>query len=169
MRELKWADYDEVPELRNVVLHNKYLMPSHNLKTYICITCHRALSGGQIPAQAMANGLELDDMPKVMQDLNEVEVRLISLQVWFIQLKSLPKGGQKGMRGPAVNVPANLGPVCSLLPRLPSSAHLITLNFKRKLEYKSYYISDNIRPAKVMQALNHLLLTNPHYRHVRTE
>jgi len=57
-----------------------------------------------------------------------------------MRMVSLPRGGQKGIRGAAVNVPADLGPVCSLLPRLPDDAHTVPLNLKWKLEYRHAYI-----------------------------
>ena len=55
-----------------------------------------------------ANGLELDTVPETLVDLNELEVRLISQRLMFMSIRELPKGYQKGMKGPAVNVPARL-------------------------------------------------------------
>ena len=75
----------------------------------------------------------------------------------------LPRGKQKGIKGAAVNVPADLGPACKLLPRLPPDAHIISLKLKRKLEYRQAYLHDTIRPEKVITALHYLKNNNPLY------
>lgn len=80
-----------------------------------------------------------------------------------MQLKELPAGRQKGVRGPSVNVPADLGPACTLLPRIPLSAHIIPLKFKRRLAYKSAYIHDCVRVEKVIAAPKYLKAENKHY------
>ena len=80
-----------------------------------------------------------------------------------MKLVKLPRGKQKGIRGAAVNVPADLGPACNLLLRLPPDAHIVSLKLKRKLEYKQAYLRDTIRPEKVITALNYLKNNNPLY------
>ena len=80
-----------------------------------------------------------------------------------MKLVKLPRGKQKGIRGAAVNVPADLGPACNLLPRLPADAHIVSLKLKRKLEYKQAYLHNTICPEKVITALHHLKNNNPLY------
>ena len=80
-----------------------------------------------------------------------------------MKLVKLPRGKQKGIRGAAVNVPADLGPACNLLPRLPADAHIVSLKLKRKLEYKQAYLHNTIHPEKVITALRHLKNNNPLY------
>ena len=80
-----------------------------------------------------------------------------------MKLVKLPRGKQKGIRGEAVNVPADLGPACNLLPRLPPDAHIVSLKLKRKLEYNQAYLHDTICPEKVITALNYLKNNNPLY------
>ena len=43
-----------------------------------------------------------------------------------MKLVKLPRGKQKGIKGATVNVPADLGPACTLLPRIPTDAHIIS-------------------------------------------
>ena len=81
----------------------------------------------------------------------------------FHEIGEITKRETKGIRGAAVNVPADLGPACNLLPRLPADAHIVTLKLKRKLEYKQAYLHDTIRPEKVITALHHLKNNNPLY------
>ena len=80
-----------------------------------------------------------------------------------MKLVKLPRGKQKVIKGAAVNVAADLGPACNLLPRIPTDAHIISLKLKRKLEYKQSYLHDTIRPEKVITALHYLKNHNPLY------
>ena len=83
---------------------------------YVCTTCHRELKGNRCPAQAKVNGMELDEIPEDLRELNGLELSLICRRIPFIRLIKLPKGKQKGIKGAAVNVPADLGTTCHLLP-----------------------------------------------------
>ena len=98
----------------------------------------------------------LEQIPDELKDLNNLELHTICKWILFMKLVKLPQGKQKGMKGAAVNVPADLGPACQLLPRIPSDAHIISLKLKRKLEYKQAYLHDTIRPEKVIAALQYL-------------
>ena len=51
-----------------------------------------------------------------------------------------------------MNVPANLGPAITLLPRISKHFHVVTMKFKRRLQYKTSYLMDYINPKKVMTA-----------------
>ena len=77
----------------------------------MCKTCDNALKRGKLPAQAKANNLDLADIPS---DLNSLEVRFISLRIPFKIMVALPCGKQRAVHGPAVNVPTDLTPVCTL-------------------------------------------------------
>ena len=156
--------YDEIKnETKHLVLHEKYRMHSIDGSTYICHTCHGALKLGRIPAQSKANMMTLDEIPDELKDLNTLELNIICKRILFMKLVKLPRGKQKGIRGAAVNVPADLGPACNLLPRLPADAHIVSLKLKRKLEYKQAYLHDTICPEKVITALHHLKNNNPLY------
>ena len=136
-------------------------------KQWICKTCHSALKRGVLPAQAKANHLNLDDIPIELSDLNPLEIRLISLRIPFMKMVALPCGKQRAIHGPAVNVPTDLTPVCTLLPRLPSQTQMVPMKLKRKLCYKGHYMYQYVRPAKVLAALQWLKLNNSLYKDVQ--
>ncbi len=164
----KRKNYDNVDKkVVDQVLAERFMKKSIDGKQYICHTCHRTLKKDKVPVQSKGNFMDLDPQPEVLQGLKPCELRLISRRIPFIRLISLPRGKQKGIKGAAVNVPADLGPVSSLLPRLPSEAHIIPLNLKRKLEYKHSYLTDLIQPAKVMEALKYLKKNNPLYKDLK--
>ena len=81
--------------------------------------------------------MELEEIPEELKDLNNLELHTISKRILFMKLVKLPRGKQKGIKGAAVNVAADLGPACNLLPRIPTDAHIISLKLKRKLEKKT--------------------------------
>ncbi len=163
----KRSNYDMVDkEVVDQVLAPKFMINSKDTKQYICITCHRNLKQGKVPVQAKGNFMDLDPQPEVLKGFTPCGLRLICRRIPFIRLISLPRGKQKGIKGAAVNVPADLGPVCTLLPRLPTEAHIVPLNLKRKLEYKHAYLKDLIKPTKIMEALRYLKKNNPLYHDI---
>uniref|UniRef100_A0A1X7SNK2 Uncharacterized protein n=1 Tax=Amphimedon queenslandica TaxID=400682 RepID=A0A1X7SNK2_AMPQE len=110
--------------------HLKISMGAHNDGvTYVCKTCNRALSSGSLPAQAVANGLELDQVPAELAKLKMLEIRK-----------------QQCIHGPAVNVPSKLEAICTTLPRLPCETEILALKLKRKMAYKGHYLFDYINP-----------------------
>lgn len=60
--------------------------------TYICCTCEGALKAGRMPAQAKANGLELDDIPTELRELTALERHLLTTRIIFMKLVNLPRG-----------------------------------------------------------------------------
>ena len=56
---------------------NKYISFDGNV--WVCKTCDRTLSRGNMPVQAKANNLELSTIPHELSDLNQLELRLVLL------------------------------------------------------------------------------------------
>ena len=109
VQKFSMEKYDKIKnETKHLVLHEKYRMHSIDGSTYICHTCHAALKLGGIPAQSKANMITLDEIPDELKDLNTLELHIIYKRILFMKLVKLPRGKQKGIRGAAVNVPANL-------------------------------------------------------------
>ena len=147
-------------------IHEQIVNSLYKDSSWICNTCHGTMNRGQMPAQAWANGLQLSDPPEELRDLKPLELRLISQRIPFMKMIGLPKGQQKAIHGPAINVPTKLDSVCSLLPRLPTDAQILPMKLKRKLMYKGHYLYDYIRPQKVIGALRWLKQHNPLYKDI---
>ena len=126
------------------------------MKQWVCNTCDRTLSRGNMPLQAKANGLQLCHVPPELADLNLLELRLISLRVPFMKMVALPSGKQRSIHGPAVNVPSNIDIICNVLPRLPSETELVPLKLKRKLAYKGQYTQKRVIALRWLRANNPL-------------
>ena len=148
---------DQICEFRKVSVDGK---------EWICRNCHICLKRGKLPSQAKCNGLSLCTIPEELNDLNPLEIRLISQRIPFMKLVSLPRGKQVGIQGPAVNVPTYLDIVCEQFPRLPTECQIISLKLKRKLDYRKAYIHDYVCPEKVLKALEWLKQNNPLYKEI---
>ena len=135
--------------------------PRHCL--WICFTCHRKLVKGDIPAEASVNNLELDDMPEELESLNNLEQHLTAINIPFMKIVNLPKGGQHGIHGPVVSVPSNMQKTVVSLPRQNSEDELIRVKLKRKLCYKGYYRYKFVNKDKVLKALQYLCKNNKWY------
>ncbi len=135
-------------------------------KEWICHTCHSTLKRNKMPVQAVINGLEVGEVPEELKALNALERHLIALVQAFIKIIPLPKGGQMGIRGQLVCVPADLQRTADSLPWTPDVEHLIRVKLKRKVEFKGHHLFMNVSQRKIMNALIKLKEINPLYKDV---
>jgi hypothetical protein len=136
---------------------------SYDGHEWICKTCHKCMNLGHIPSQAEVNSLSFDDEPKELQNLCQLEVRLISQRLPFMQIYSLPRGGQKGIHGAVTNVPANINTTVESLPRLGPQCGFVPVKLKKRLNYSGHSLYQSIRPLSVMEGLRWLCDHNPLY------
>lgn len=118
-------------ELLDKVFCIEHSYTSNDGQQWICKTCNNALSCGNMPVQAKANDLQLDEIPPELSALNALELRLISLRIPFMKMVALPSGKQRSIQGPAVNVPSKLDTLCTMLPRLPTQSELVAFKLKQ--------------------------------------
>ena len=159
--------FPKLSKEQHAVILEAFMYTSTDGRTCICITCDRALQKGNMPRQVKANDLSLFDIPPELSLLNEVEIRLLSRRIPFMKIVALPKGKQKAIHGPAVNVPTQLDTICNLLPRLPNECEIIPMELKRRLCYKSHYMYDSVHPQNIIDALKWLIQNNKHYLDVK--
>ncbi|XP_062589569.1 uncharacterized protein LOC134251199, partial [Saccostrea cucullata] len=134
---------------------------------WICYTCHRKLLKGDVPCMSFANNTELEKVPEVLECLNSLEQHLISLNIPFMKILGLPKGGQKGVHGPVVCVPSDLRKVTSILPRSEDENLLLKVKLKRKLKYKGYEEYQFVNSKHLEEALLFLKENNFWYSDVK--
>ena len=134
-------------------------------RLWICFTCHRHnIANGKLPPESNANGLELDDIPDVLSSTNVLEKQLIALRIAFGKFVNLPSGSQRGVRGPIVNVPADIEHTIDTLPRPIHDAQIISVKLKRKLTYKSFCEFKLVDVTKLQMCLAILKDMNPLYK-----
>ena len=80
-----------------------------------------------------------------------------------MKLIPLPRGGQYGINGRWVNVPATTTAISNLLPRMPEEVQLVDFKLKQKLEYKGHQMTMKVHSQKVLNALEWLMKHNSLY------
>ncbi len=135
-------------------------------KEWICFTCDRHLKKGDIPPQAIANGLRLAPIPDELKALNPLEKHLISIIQAFQKIVPLPRGGQKGVRGQMVCVPADLQKTADTLPWTLDTNNLVRVKLKRKLKYKGHHLYMTVSQERIMKAIMKLKEINPLYKDI---
>ena len=132
-------------------------------REWICNTCIFNIKQGKIPKLSVINGMVFPQKPPEL-DLSNLEERLISLRIPFMQIRALNSGGQFSLKGSVVNVPAEIEPTIRALPRLKHQSETIPVKLKRMKELKHSVITENVRPHAVMTALQTLLNTSDLYK-----
>ena len=84
---------------------------------------------------SVANGMKWPDKPPEL-DLHQLEERLISLRIPFMQIRELSRGGQYSLKGNVINVPLDSQPTVSCLPRPMDENFTVAVQLKKKLSYK---------------------------------
>uniref|UniRef100_A0A669ED35 ATP-dependent DNA helicase n=2 Tax=Oreochromis niloticus TaxID=8128 RepID=A0A669ED35_ORENI len=137
--------------------------PVERKKEYICHTCHSSLKSGCMPRLAAVNGLELQDIPAELCDLNILERHLIAKCIPFAKIIPLPKGRQRLIRGNVVCVPSEVQQTVDCLPRLRSQSQVMRIKLKRRLCYKGHQLFQTVTWSKLIQALRKLKQIHPQY------
>ncbi|XP_066911966.1 uncharacterized protein [Clytia hemisphaerica] len=157
-------EYEEFEIFEKCDISNKDCDPE---KIYwICYPCDKAIKKDKLPMQAQANNLQLSPRIPELDNLCPIEMMLVSQIIPFMFIVPKHKGGQQGLKGQCVMVPANLDKIQKILPRVCSEEFLISLALKRRLTDKSYVNKQNIRPAFVTKALEKLVEINKFYENV---
>lgn len=129
---------------------------------WICFTCHRKILSGDIPPESAENNMQIEPVPQELLCLNSLEQHLISLNIPFMKVMALPKGGQKNIHGPVVCVPSDLKKT-TMLPLRNDDNNLLRVKLKRKLSYKGYYEYQFINSHHFINALEYLKQNNKWY------
>lgn len=123
---------------------------------WVCNTCYRNLKSQKIPSCSVFNGMGFPEKPPEL-DITELEERLISPRIPFMQVVEKPRGGQKSLRGNVVNVPSDVNSTVTSLPRTLSDSETVQVKLKRKMNFKHSVLHEAIRPNKCLKALKWLL------------
>ena len=105
---------------------------SINDEEWICLTCMGAIRDGKVPKLSVANGMKWPDKPPEL-DLHQLKERLISLRIPFMQIRELPRGGQYSLKGNVINVPVDIQPTVSCLPRPMDENFTIAVQLKKEI------------------------------------
>ena len=84
-------------------------------------------------SRGICQNLTLADIPQQLGCLNSLEKHLIAINIPFVKMILLPRGGQHGVRGPIVCVPSNIQDTVKALPRSRNEDQMIRVKLKRSL------------------------------------
>ena len=87
------------------------------------------------------------EIPPELADLRPLEERLVSLRIPFMQIRELPRGRQLSIKGNVVNVPVDICPTINCLSRNLGDIETIPVKLKRRKQYKTAPLNENIRPT----------------------
>ena len=126
----------------------------------LCFNCHTKLNGKKFPNINVNNGLELDSVPEALSSLKDLEQQLIALSLLFMTVKQLPGTNRmKSLSHKVISVPIETTDVMktvSKLPRHPLDSEIVAVKLKKKVEFKSAYLEEFVRPKVVIDALKEL-------------
>ena len=143
------------PDLQKVLLNKVSLA---NVE-WLCQTCSKHLKTVRC-LLVLSLMMQFPKKPSFI-DLNELECRLLAPRLAFQNLMQAPRGKQFKITGNIVNFSADVTSTVSMLPRLPNETSTIKVNLKRRLQYKSSALPQNIRPQKVAEAAKWLINNGP--------
>ena len=123
---------------------------------WICRTCYVYLKDRKIPKLSLRNKMGFLQQPEELK-LHPLEERLISPRIPFMRICELPRGNQFSLTGMVVNVPVDVSSCVYNLPRNIDDTETVPIKLKRKLQYKTAVLSENVRPVVVVHALQWLL------------
>ena len=83
-----------------------------------------------------------------------------------MQIRELPRGGQFSLKGNVVNVPVDIQPTVSCLPRPMDENFTIAVQLKKKLSFKKVDFKENVRPLRVLTALHWLVNKSELYKNL---
>ena len=138
---------------------------------YICGTCKDTLLTGKIPSMAEINGLELVPIDENCY-LTEFENNLIALNLIFQYIFFLKKSRWAATKKQMISVPIAEKAMLETiehLPRLPKEAGLVSVQIKKKKEYRSCHKKEFIDPEKLIKALIYLQKSGHPYYQFLTE
>ena len=160
---------DFVNELKQNAL-DMYIRLDSELKFhdeyYVCKNCYKILKyKKKMPAICFRNGLGLSEVPDSLK-LTDLENQLVSKNLVFLKIKPLPRNRYSAMMDRIVNVPIpddEIIKTVNSLPRQADTSGLISVQLKRKLEYKNVHNEEKIRPNKLKEAVCYLKDHHPSY------
>ncbi|GFW62552.1 ATP-dependent DNA helicase [Trichonephila clavipes] len=135
------------------------VFPLHVDEGTFCSTCMHYIRLGNIPPLAVSNGFKYPEQPACLAALNDLEERLVSLRIPFMQIKECSYDRQLGIKGTIVNVPITLNQTVSTLPKNINDTATVHVKLKRRLKFKSDYMYRVINPKRVFEAASFLMKT----------
>ena len=164
------------PSQQRKYLINQKLVISKDGKKYLCKVCRGHIDKENIPTKSEKLGWKYANIPAYLKqtirkvssyskvakkkklsrdqrnmdqamELNKLEAHILKLIIPFVRIAHCPRGAYFKVRGNLILISADVSHSLSRI--LPVSQSIITVCFKRKLEYKGNYLEEVIDKEKV--------------------
>lgn len=92
----------------------------NNSSEYVCKTCKKQITLGNLPKTASNAELRFSNVPKIVSNLTTLEERMVSPYIPFMQIKALQPyaiNPQLSLKGSIVNLPVEINEMINVLPR----------------------------------------------------
>ena len=141
---------------------------SINGEEWLCLSCKREIYDGLVPKLSKRNKVGFPEKPQQL-NLNRLEEFFIAPLSAFMTIRSLPVcgvvlAGQKLLIGSVVHVANDVGKTVSSLPRMLDDMDTVAVRIKRRKIYKTAVFTENVRPLKVVNALQYLIKNSEMYK-----
>ena len=137
-------------------------------KEWLCLSCKQEIYDGLVPKLSQINKVGFPVKPSELE-LNRLEEFFIAPLSAFMTIQSIPvcglvSAGQKLLIGNVVHVANDVGTTVSTLPRMLDDMDTVAVRIKRKKPYKTAVFAENVRPLKVVKALEYLIKNSEMYK-----
>ena len=156
----------------NNINKTKYINLLHECKTnyksinneeYICNTCRNHIYKGNIPKLSIKNGCGFPEKPNEL-NLYTLEERFISPVMAFMLIYQLLPGHLLSLYGSICHLQFEIGKIVKKLPRTLNEYETISVKLKCRLCCKNTVFDENVRPYKIIEALQYLLNNSNLYK-----
>ncbi|KAE8751645.1 hypothetical protein FOCC_FOCC001493 [Frankliniella occidentalis] len=147
---------------KSTISECKLKVPSNLDITEICTyRCHLTENEKGDICTTCANNIKKDEL----KGLSNLEERLVSARIPFMQIRELGYQKQLGLRGNCVNVPIDINKTVTCLPRMDSEDDTLLVQLMRRMSDKNPYAYEHVRPERVFNAAKLLVNTELYKKH----
>lgn len=127
----------------------------------ICRTCYDTIvQRHKIPIYGPKYGLKFQAIPDFLKNLTELEERLISPVICFMQVRDLKPhslNSELGAKGAVVNIMVDVPKMLTTtLPRKFNNTDALQIMLKRHFDHQTYYKFETVRVKHVFDSLHYL-------------
>lgn len=133
-------------------------------ENFVCHTCYKYICKREVPKLTSSWGFKLPTVPTCVSRLNDLEERMISPYVPFMDIRTLANRAsnpQYGMKGSVIHIPVDVNEMVTSIPRNFDNLNIVAIpvDWKRRMEYKKCYLQGLVRPTYIIEAMNYLMGT----------
>ncbi len=102
--------------LKSMIQKYSLHVPPQEKNSLLCRNCYSFFNKNKTPKLLVPTNIKLNNDIDSVKKLNELEERLVSPNLTFVQIWQLQGYGQYNIKGSIINVPSNINSTQSILP-----------------------------------------------------